>query len=406
MRLLRNLPLMRKSRDADPLAEAIDILRKSPLLDPVWYRQNSPDLRDTPIDVARHYLEHGANEGRNPHPLFDTKFYLEQNPDVAASGINPLVHYLTIGWEQGVRPNAIFYPNWYIEQNLDVKEAKLEPLQHYMLRGWRENRRPAQDFDVEEYLVQAGDFGGHNIDPLTHYFTIGRKRGIRPVRIFPLNSSLEQSAVVKREPAEPISQHPRKTSETGRPRLRPGPVLQSVPEMNILRGERTATYAGAEPLIDRNGRTRIILDAAGQRQNLCLVDAFLAVEDSGYDVWCLYPGMLKSWMRPDMLFAEIPATELGIYFTAVDAVILTSWDQFFDTRLHAYLACGVVPFGANDEINEIIEKINSVMKIDDKLSLKERIRLTLNGGKLSELSMLAHSTVTLHEKSSTVVKNG
>jgi len=85
------------SKAARRLAEDIELLHNSRLVDSVWYRETYVDLRDTPIDVARHYLEHGAAEGRNPGPLFDTKFYLKQNPDVAASGMNPLVHYILHG---------------------------------------------------------------------------------------------------------------------------------------------------------------------------------------------------------------------------------------------------------------------------------------------------------------------
>jgi GT2 family glycosyltransferase len=105
------------------LAEDIELLRKSPLLDPVWYRETYPDLRDTPIDVARHYLEHGASEGRNPHPLFDTKYYLDTNPDVAASGMNPLVHYLLSGGKEGRNPHPRFDTNSYLESNYWIPQG-------------------------------------------------------------------------------------------------------------------------------------------------------------------------------------------------------------------------------------------------------------------------------------------
>ena len=83
------------------LAEEIELYIESPLLDPIWYRETYPDLRDTPTDFARHYLEHGAAEGRNPSSRFDTKSYLAANPDVAASGANPLVHYILSGEREG-----------------------------------------------------------------------------------------------------------------------------------------------------------------------------------------------------------------------------------------------------------------------------------------------------------------
>ena len=115
--------------------EAIDVLRMSPLLDPVWYRQTYPDLRDAPIDVARHYLEHGAREGRNPHPLFDTRYYLQQNPDVADLGINPLLHYLLYGATEGRRPHPLFDTKLYLAQNPDAATSGINPLLHYTLYG-------------------------------------------------------------------------------------------------------------------------------------------------------------------------------------------------------------------------------------------------------------------------------
>jgi lipopolysaccharide biosynthesis protein/Flp pilus assembly protein TadD len=89
------------SRKPRQLDEEVALLRKSPLLNPIWYRKTYSDLGDTPIDVARHYLLHGAAEGRNPGPDFDTKFYLHQYSDVAAAGVNPLVHYIRYGAKEG-----------------------------------------------------------------------------------------------------------------------------------------------------------------------------------------------------------------------------------------------------------------------------------------------------------------
>jgi hypothetical protein len=80
MRLFKQPISVADSRFEGSPTEAIAILRKSHFLDPSWYRQTYPDLRGRPIDAARHYLEHGAKEGRNPHPLFDTNFYLRQYP--------------------------------------------------------------------------------------------------------------------------------------------------------------------------------------------------------------------------------------------------------------------------------------------------------------------------------------
>ena len=231
-----------KSKPVEGLTEEIAILRASPLLDPVWYRMSNPDLRRAPIDAARHYLEHGALEGRDPGPQFDTKFYLEQNPTVAAAGVNPLVHYILRGAAEGLKPNPRFDPlpsrqvtdeikdiaapdvelptrseaiekvpshpieglqelaketnelkdtrrdeiaeffdaDFYRDSYADIAIAKVDPLQHYLCNGWKEGRDPAPWFSTTFYLKNNQDVVKANINPFLHYITVGRDEGRLP----------------------------------------------------------------------------------------------------------------------------------------------------------------------------------------------------------------------------------
>ncbi len=147
----------KNSKSLARLNDEVEILHKSALLDPVWYRQTYPDLHDKPIDVARHYLEHGALEGRNPHPLFDTRFYLEQNQDLAASTTNPLLHYILIGWKEGRNPHPVFDVRWYLDQNPDVKGDGVEPLGHYIRYGRNEGRSPSPHFCSESHPIGGNE---------------------------------------------------------------------------------------------------------------------------------------------------------------------------------------------------------------------------------------------------------
>jgi GT2 family glycosyltransferase len=223
MRMLRSF--FSGNAKAARLAKEIEILRKSPLLDPVWYRQTYIDLRDTPIDVARHYLEHGADERRNPHPLFDTSFYLEQNPDVVASGMNPLVHYILYGAAEGRKPNAfsdpasnaevgandvnpsehladvvpssaplvgaesdytfrdlvissgLFDGRWYLERYPDVGAAKWDPLEHFIIHGAAEFRDPNPIFDGEYYANRHPTYHTVCASPFEHYLRVSKSSG-------------------------------------------------------------------------------------------------------------------------------------------------------------------------------------------------------------------------------------
>ena len=164
----------RNSKATKRLAEEIEILHKSPLVDPVWYRRTYCDVRDTPIDVARHYLEHGAAEGRNPHPLFDTNFYLEQNPDVVADGANPLVHYITYGAKEGRDPHRLFDTQWYLGQIPDPLRSEVNALAHYLTEGWRQELSPHPEIKGNSYSEenrrlsgQAGNAPAEFVEALT-----------------------------------------------------------------------------------------------------------------------------------------------------------------------------------------------------------------------------------------------
>ena len=80
------------------------LIRKSGLFDSGWYRTNYPDLADLKGDPVRHYIEHGAAEGRNPSALFDTAYYLSQYADLDPRKVNPLCHYILVGKQNGAFP--------------------------------------------------------------------------------------------------------------------------------------------------------------------------------------------------------------------------------------------------------------------------------------------------------------
>ena len=85
-----------------PLAKRwqLKVLRQSGLFDADWYLRQYPDVRDRGADPARHFLNWGLRDGRDPGPGFSTMHYLRLYPDVRAAGINPVIHYLTAGWDE------------------------------------------------------------------------------------------------------------------------------------------------------------------------------------------------------------------------------------------------------------------------------------------------------------------
>lgn len=148
----------------------IDIFK---LLDPEWYQKKYPDIRGSADYIARHYFDHGAEEGRFPHPLFDTHYYLRENPDVAASGNNPLLHFLREGGRQGRNPHILFDSSFYLNNNPDVAAAGVNPLIHFIEHGANELRNPHPLFDTEHYIDQNPIVKTLGQNPLIHYLSYG-----------------------------------------------------------------------------------------------------------------------------------------------------------------------------------------------------------------------------------------
>lgn len=93
-----------------------ELINSSELFDADWYLASYPDVKNSGLEPAQHYLSVGAQQGRNPSTQFDTQFYLERYADVEESGINPLVHYLLHGQHEGRHP---------CEDELELLEDKI-----------------------------------------------------------------------------------------------------------------------------------------------------------------------------------------------------------------------------------------------------------------------------------------
>lgn len=95
--LHRGLERRRIRRDAE-------ILKASELFDGDWYLKQYPDVHDSGMDPAEHYIRFGWRDGREPSPFFRSNVYLALNPAARRAGISPLHHYLRSAKAQ--RPNA------------------------------------------------------------------------------------------------------------------------------------------------------------------------------------------------------------------------------------------------------------------------------------------------------------
>src|SRR6516162_6858172 len=76
-RFSANVQLLRKKMT---FLREIRRIADSPFFNLEWYLLANPDLAIKGVDPARHYLMHGANEGRDPGPRFSTPDYIARHP--------------------------------------------------------------------------------------------------------------------------------------------------------------------------------------------------------------------------------------------------------------------------------------------------------------------------------------
>jgi hypothetical protein len=81
--------------------------RRQGLFDAEFYLDKYPDVRGAGVDTLRHYVEHGAAEGRKPNRLFDPAYYLRQRPEARAAGADPLIDFLE-GGARVANPHPLF----------------------------------------------------------------------------------------------------------------------------------------------------------------------------------------------------------------------------------------------------------------------------------------------------------
>jgi hypothetical protein len=81
--------------------------RRQGLFDADFYVEKYPDVRAASLDPLRHYVEHGAAEGRKPHRLFDPAYYLRQRPEARGVGVDPLIDFLESG-ARVANPHPLF----------------------------------------------------------------------------------------------------------------------------------------------------------------------------------------------------------------------------------------------------------------------------------------------------------
>jgi hypothetical protein len=113
------------------IAKAVPYLRKMrEVFDAGFYLIKYPDVAATRVDPFRHYIEHGAAEGRKPLPLFDPEYYRMGFPGSKDLREPPLADFLRRTGDRCINPHPLFDCASYLQAHRDAVE--LNPLLHYV----------------------------------------------------------------------------------------------------------------------------------------------------------------------------------------------------------------------------------------------------------------------------------
>lgn len=107
MRIKSHIRNLLNSRSIYRERKIVSFIKESGFFDEAWYLESYLDVKLAGINPIRHYIRHGASEGRDPSPSFSTKGYLDTYSDVANSGINPLLHFTRHGQFEGRAPKPV-----------------------------------------------------------------------------------------------------------------------------------------------------------------------------------------------------------------------------------------------------------------------------------------------------------
>lgn len=246
-------------------------LLRSPLFDAAWYTERYNDVSLGGVAPLRHYLMHGASEGRDPHPLFDTSYYLSQlNGEHPA---NPLFHYLASDPALTPSPHPLFDPAAYLAANPDVAESGANPLEHYVAFGGLEGRQPHARFDSHWYLSTYPDVAEAKINPLVHYLAAGAYEGRDPSPAFGTFEYIRGNPRLISEELNPLVHHVLRHASSARPKsdgrsmAMPRPQLQAEAESQY----RTVPHKGLSSAANRRLPDLFDLRAAGRSSEAAIV---------------------------------------------------------------------------------------------------------------------------------------
>lgn len=146
------------------VVQCAEEIRKSNYFDAAFYVAQAGKAAQS--DPALHYVLYGEELDLRPSSRFDPSFYRKQNPDVASAGINLLRHYISYGRQEGRRAVSALEYVTVSRKGLSAAKKTVLVLTHQASRtgapilGWNIIRQLKSKYNVVSVVLRGGDLEG------------------------------------------------------------------------------------------------------------------------------------------------------------------------------------------------------------------------------------------------------
>lgn len=144
------------------------------LFDEAWYLARYPDVLNSGLDGARHFLSSGVLEWRNPSPYVDLRFAAEALPHGSRDGRTVFLHLLDSGLSAGAPTSPYVDLDWFGRQHRLTGASPTELMQVLVSRGRSDRLDPSPWIDLAWYAdtYPAMRLGG--LEPFEYFLAVGR----------------------------------------------------------------------------------------------------------------------------------------------------------------------------------------------------------------------------------------
>lgn len=169
---------LRSRRSRQGLEAALDGAAEHPLFpllfDEAWYLARYPDVLNSDLDGAQHFLSSGAFEWRNPSPYVDLRFAAEALPASARDGSAIVLHLLESGLSSGVPTSPYVDLDWFGRRHELSAASPAEQFHVLVVRGRAERLDPSPWIDLTWYASAHPEMSLGGLEPFEYFLSVGR----------------------------------------------------------------------------------------------------------------------------------------------------------------------------------------------------------------------------------------